>query len=63
VKRAIEYARRVRPGIEVLQVSATRGDGMAAWLAWIRRGSAAARERHRDSAARAQRRVAEPLEP
>jgi hydrogenase nickel incorporation protein HypB len=41
VERAIDYARRVRPGIEVLQVSATRGDGMAAWLAWIRRGGPA----------------------
>ena len=62
VKRAIEYARRVRPGIEVLQVCATRGDGMDAWLAWVRRGVEAARERRRDEVARLKRRRAE-LEP
>jgi hydrogenase nickel incorporation protein HypB len=27
---------RVRPGVEALSVSATRGDGMAAWYAWLR---------------------------
>jgi hydrogenase nickel incorporation protein HypB len=35
VKRCIEYARRIHPDIEVLQVSATRGDGLSAWLAWL----------------------------
>jgi hydrogenase nickel incorporation protein HypB len=34
VARCIELARRVNPGIEILQVSATRGDGMDAWLDW-----------------------------
>jgi hydrogenase nickel incorporation protein HypB len=35
VARCIEYARRINPGIEVLLVSATRGDGMDAWLDWL----------------------------
>jgi len=35
VVRCIEYAQRVNPGIEVLLVSATRGDGMGDWLAWL----------------------------
>ena len=35
VARCIAYARQVNPGIEVLQLSATRGDGMVAWLAWL----------------------------
>ncbi len=35
VGRCIEYARRVNPGIEVLQVSATGGQGLADWYAWI----------------------------
>ncbi|WP_066338101.1 hydrogenase nickel incorporation protein HypB [Azohydromonas lata] len=35
VERCIAYARRVNPAIEVLQVSATRGDGMDAWLHWL----------------------------
>jgi hydrogenase nickel incorporation protein HypB len=37
VSKCIEYARRVNPGIEVLQVSATRGDGLDAWLHWLLR--------------------------
>jgi hydrogenase nickel incorporation protein HypB len=36
VAKCIEYARRVNPDIEVTQVSATKGDGMDAWLAWVR---------------------------
>jgi hydrogenase nickel incorporation protein HypB len=32
VTRCIEYARRVNPGIEVMLVSATCGDGMSVWL-------------------------------
>ena len=59
VKRAIEYARRVRPGIEVLQVSATTGAGMAAWLDWVRAGSRRARERRGQTVEALRRRVAE----
>jgi len=36
VERCVEYARRINPDIEVLQLSATRGDGLEAWLGWIR---------------------------
>lgn len=36
VDKCIEYARRVNPGIKVLQVSATSGDGMATWYQWIK---------------------------
>ena len=36
VARCIEYARRVNPDIEVMQVSATKGDGMDTWLAWVK---------------------------
>ena len=35
VERCIENARRVNPGIEVLQVSATSGAGMDAWVSWL----------------------------
>ncbi len=35
VARCIELARRVNPGIEVIQLSATTGDGMDAWLHWL----------------------------
>jgi hydrogenase nickel incorporation protein HypB len=43
VPKAIEFARRVNPGIEVIEVSATSGQGMDAWLAWIERGAAGVR--------------------
>lgn len=38
VEQCVEYARRVKPGIQVMQVSATRDDGMDEWLAWIAQG-------------------------
>ena len=43
VAKCIEYARRVNPGIEVMQVSSKSGAGMDGWLAWLERGVAAAR--------------------
>ncbi len=36
IDKCIEYARRVNPGIRVLQVSATSGEGMDSWYQWIR---------------------------
>ena len=38
VDAAIGYARRVRPGIEAILVSARTGEGFADWLAWLERG-------------------------
>lgn len=35
VQRCIELARRVNPTIEILQLSATTGEGMDAWLSWL----------------------------
>jgi hydrogenase nickel incorporation protein HypB len=35
VARCIQYAQRVNPLIEVILVSATRGDGMLDWLDWL----------------------------
>ena len=43
VDACIDYARRINPKLAVLQVSATRGDGMAAWLDWIEEGAGLAR--------------------
>ncbi|MDE0201705.1 MAG: hydrogenase nickel incorporation protein HypB [Rhodospirillaceae bacterium] len=34
--RALEYARRVNPAIAEIRLSARSGEGMAAWLDWIR---------------------------
>lgn len=35
VNKCIEYAQRVNPSIQVLQVSATSGEGMEDWYQWI----------------------------
>jgi hydrogenase nickel incorporation protein HypB len=35
VARCIALARRVNPGIQILQLSATTGEGMDAWLHWL----------------------------
>ncbi|HIE55925.1 MAG TPA: hydrogenase nickel incorporation protein HypB [Chromatiaceae bacterium] len=34
--RCIEYARRINPGIQVLQVSARSGEGLDDWYRWLR---------------------------
>ncbi len=36
VERCIDFARRVNPQIEVLQISASSGEGMQQWYQWIR---------------------------
>ncbi|MFM0064552.1 hydrogenase nickel incorporation protein HypB [Paraburkholderia aspalathi] len=36
VEKCIGYARKVNPGIEILQVSAQSGEGMETWYAWLR---------------------------
>ena len=54
VDAAIEFARRVNPGIEVIEVSATTGQGMDEWLAWLERGAAAARAQRQDHAGEAE---------
>lgn len=36
VDKCVEYARRVNPGIRVLKVSATSGEGMDGWCQWIK---------------------------
>jgi hydrogenase nickel incorporation protein HypB len=59
MKRAIEFARRVRPGIEVMLVSATRGDGMLQWIEWVKHGAARARAAKRDELTRLKQRIAE----
>ena len=35
VERCIDFARSVNPAIEVIRVSATTGEGMGDWLAWM----------------------------
>ena len=42
VEAALAYARRVNPQIRVIQLSATRGEGMDEWLQFLRDGLASA---------------------
>ena len=36
IEKCIAYARRVNPGIQVLQLSAKNGEGMSDWYEWLR---------------------------
>ena len=36
IEKCISYARRVNPGIQILKVSATTGEGMSEWYQWIK---------------------------
>jgi hydrogenase nickel incorporation protein HypB len=36
IEKCIEYAQRVNPRIQILQLSATSGEGMSDWYQWIR---------------------------
>ena len=57
VEAAIDFARRVRPGLEAILVSAETGQGFDAWLAWLERGVAAARTRRDENLELLRRRI------
>ncbi len=51
VAKCVEYARRVNPKLQVMQVSASTGAGLERWLAWLTEGldaAIAARNRNVD---------------
>lgn len=56
---AIAYARRVNPGIRVICVSATSGEGMDEWLAFLRHGTARAGKARHQSADQFSQQIAE----
>jgi hydrogenase nickel incorporation protein HypB len=51
VAACLANARRINPGIQILQVSATTDQGMDAWLDWIAAGARAARQQRLDTLA------------
>ena len=59
VANAVAYARRMRPALEVIELSATTGEGFDAWLAWLERGIAAAKDARERNVAGLHRRIAE----
>lgn len=36
LEQCMAYARRINPGIRIIQLSATTGEGMQGWLAWLK---------------------------
>lgn len=59
VARCVDYARRVNPKLEVMQVSATSGQGMDAWLAWLLAGLGGAQAARLQNLDLLKRRIAE----
>jgi hydrogenase nickel incorporation protein HypB len=59
VERAVENARRVNPTIEVIRVSAKSGEGMADWLAWLKREHTAVAGAKNETVDALKRRIAE----
>jgi hydrogenase nickel incorporation protein HypB len=59
VDAAVACAQRMRPELEVICLSATTGEGFAAWLAWLERGVASTRAARDQDLAALRRRVAE----
>ena len=58
-EQAIRYARQVNPALQVIQVSATTGEGVAEWLIWLSDGCAARQEKKKATVAALRRRVAD----
>jgi hydrogenase nickel incorporation protein HypB len=59
VAKCIEYARRVNPKLQVIQVSATSGAGMDEWQDWLLAGLAGARSARQQNVELLKRRIAE----
>ena len=59
VHKAIDAARRVNPQIEVLQVSATSGQGMTEWIGWLDARHAEVQQRKLATVAALRRRITE----
>lgn len=58
VAAAIGYARRIRPGIEVILLSARTGEGLPEWLGWLEVGIARIAARREDAVEALRRRLA-----
>ena len=59
VAKCVDFARRVNPKLEVMQVSATSGLGLDAWLHWLLAGLAQAKGAREANVALLKKRIAE----
>jgi hydrogenase nickel incorporation protein HypB len=57
--KCVEYARRVNPKLQVMELSGTGGEGMDAWLAWLMAGLHRARESRQQNVDLLKKRIAE----
>jgi hydrogenase nickel incorporation protein HypB len=57
--KCVEYARRVNPKLQVMELSGTGGQGMDAWLAWLMAGLHRARESRQQNVDLLKKRIAE----
>ncbi|WP_291988897.1 hydrogenase nickel incorporation protein HypB [Candidatus Accumulibacter sp. ACC007] len=58
-ERAIAYARQINPALQVIEVSATTGEGFEHWLAWLSAGCKARQEKKKGAMATLRRRIVE----
>jgi len=58
-ERAIAYARQINPALQVIEVSATTGEGVEQWLAWLSAGCKARQEKKEGAMATLRRRIVE----
>jgi hydrogenase nickel incorporation protein HypB len=56
---AIAYARRIHPDLQIISLSATTGEGFAAWLEWLEAGCAAQQAKKQTTVAALKQRSAE----
>lgn len=59
VAKCVDYARRVNPRLQVMQVSATSGQGMEEWLGWLMNGLDQARTARMQNVDLLKQRIAE----
>jgi hydrogenase nickel incorporation protein HypB len=59
VAKCVDYARRVNPKLQVMQVSATSEAGMEAWLEWLMAGLDGAKSARKQNVDLLKKRIAE----
>ncbi|MEW6678325.1 MAG: hydrogenase nickel incorporation protein HypB [Pseudomonadota bacterium] len=59
VAKCVDYARQVNPKLQVMEVSATSGQGLDAWMAWLMQGLEQARASRQQNVELLKQRIAE----
>ena len=59
LQRCVDYARRINPDIAIISLSASTGQGMDEWLAWISEGTSNAQQAKRETVDSLRRRIAD----